>query len=101
LGNLNLRDQDLEIIGQFENMVRLNIHSNPITNEGLAFSKLQNLEALNLYGTQIGDNGLEGLELLQKLRRIYLWNTLVTQEKVDNLKAKRPDLEINLGEVTS
>ena len=60
-----------------------------------------NLEALNLYATQIGDNGLEGLELLQKLNRIYIWSTQVTPKKVENLKAKRPDLEINLGEVAS
>ena len=102
LSNLNLGDEDLETIGQFENMVRLSIHSNPITNDGLSFlAKLQNLEALNLYGTQIGDNGLERLELLQKLSRVYLWNTQVTKEKIENLKAKRPDLEINLGEAAS
>jgi hypothetical protein len=102
LGNLNLRDQDLEIIGQFQNMVRLDIHSNPITDEGISsLAKLQNLEALNLYGTQIGDNGLEGLVLLHKLSRIYLWNTQVTKAKVENLKTKRPDLEIDLGEETS
>lgn len=102
LNNRNLGDKDLEVIGQFENMVRLNIHSNPITDEGLSFlAKLENLEVLNLYGTQIGDNGLERLELLQKLNRIYLWNTQVTPEKVENLKAKNPDLEINIGEEAS
>ena len=102
LGNLNLRDEDLEVIGQFENMVRLNIHSNPITDDGISFlGRLENLEVLNLYGTKIGDIGLEGLVLLQKLSRIYLWNTQVTPEKVGNLKAKHPDLEINVGEVSS
>ena len=102
LGNLNLRDEDLEVIGQFENMVRLNIHSNPITDDGISFlERLENLEVLNLYGTKIGDNGLERLELLQKLSRIYLWNTQVTPEKVGNLKAKHPDLEINVGEEAS
>ncbi|MDX1767536.1 MAG: c-type cytochrome domain-containing protein, partial [Arenibacter troitsensis] len=102
LGNLNLRDEDLEVIGQFENMVRLNIHSNPITDDGISFlGRLENLEVLNLYGTKIGDNGLERLELLQKLSRIYLWNTQVTPEKVGNLKAKHPDLEINVGEEAS
>lgn len=64
-------------------------------------AKLENLEVLNLYGTQIGDNGLERLELLQKLNRIYLWNTQVTPEKVENLKSKYPDLEINIGEEAS
>lgn len=102
LSNLKLGDEDLEVIGQFENMVRLNIHSNPITDDGISFlGRLENLEVLNLYGTKIGDNGLERLELLQKLSRIYLWNTQVTPEKVGNLKAKHPDLEINVGEEAS
>ncbi len=100
LGNLHLMDKDLEIIGQFINMVRLNIHSNPITDDGISFlGRLENLEVLNLYGTKIGDKGLEGLGLLKELNRIYLWDTQVTPEKVENFKAKHPDLEINLGEV--
>ena len=102
LGNLDLRDKDLEIIGQFEKLVRLNIHSNPITDGGISYlGNLQNLVAINLYGTKIGDDGLEKLKLLQKLSRIYLWNTQVTMEKVEDLKSQHPDMELYLGEVAS
>ena len=58
---------------------------------------LPNLEYLNLYGTNISDTGLQELTDLKNLKKIYLWRTKVTEEGIPQLRAARPELEINFG----
>ena len=43
-------------------------------------SELPELEVINLYGTQVSDEGLSKLSNHPRLHRIYVWNTKVTEK---------------------
>jgi hypothetical protein len=55
---------------------------------------LENLEYLNLYGTQVSDAGLEHLKGLKNLRKLYLWESKATNEGVAGLQQALPEAEI-------
>jgi hypothetical protein len=48
-------------------------------------------------GTQISDRGLLTLAKIKSLKRVYLWQTRVTEKGVAQLKKMRPDLSIQSG----
>ena len=58
---------------------------------------LPNLESLNLYGTQVTNDGVAKLAGLPKLKKLYLWQTKVDQAGIDALKAKLPECEVVMG----
>lgn len=97
LSNLNIQDEDLKIIGQLKLLTGLNLNSNPnISSTGVRYlTQLQHLEYLNLYGTVVNDDVLKSIRLFKKLKRIYLWNTKVTQEKIKEIKTQLPDLKVS------
>ncbi|MFP6900231.1 MAG: hypothetical protein VCA36_04775, partial [Opitutales bacterium] len=49
------------------------------------------------YSTKVTDKGLEHLVGLKKLRRLYLWQSEVTDEGVDKLQKALPGLNVNTG----
>jgi hypothetical protein len=55
------------------------------------------LEYLNLYGTQVSDEGIQQLKSLKNLRKLYLWQTRATEEGVARLQEAMPQLEVNMG----
>jgi len=55
------------------------------------------LRYLNLYGTAIGDAGLEQLTGLKSLRNLYVWQTKVTDEGIKKLKQALPSVNIEKG----
>jgi hypothetical protein len=55
------------------------------------------LESLNLVGTPISDRGLAHLTKIKSLKRVYLWQTRVTEKGVRQLQKMRPDLAIQSG----
>jgi hypothetical protein len=52
---------------------------------------------LNLYGTQVTDEGIQQLSSLKNLKTLYLWKTGVTPEGAARLQNALPQLEVNLG----
>jgi len=60
-------------------------------------ANLQNLESLNLYGTEITDEALSTIEKLPNLEKLFLWQTKVTAKGVENLQVKLPKLVVVLG----
>lgn len=98
MGNTNIGDNDLKVIGQFINLSDLRLFNTKITDEGLAeITSLSNLETLNIYGTGVTDLGLEKLSTLKSLKRIYLWKTKVTASGISELKKNMPDLKVITG----
>lgn len=77
---------------------RLHLEHSTITDTDLAaLSHSTDLQYLNLYGTQITDRGLKHLENLQNLRKLFLWQTDVSYDATEGLKAKIPGLAVDLG----
>ena len=69
-----------------------------ITNECIVYLKqLPELEQLNLYGTNISDEGLKQLASFKKLSVLYLWKTKVTATGVEQFKKERPDVKVEIG----
>jgi uncharacterized membrane protein len=98
LQNANLKDDMLQVIADFPNLVKLEISLNPIDGSGLEFlRKLKHLETLNLYGTRISDSSLELLTGLASIRNIYLWQTDVSPLAVEKLKSSIPYINVDTG----
>lgn len=98
LGNKNLRDQDLKVIGGLQNLRKLHLEGNPITNTGLLFLKtLQQLQYLNLAGTRISSEGLVPLAGLKRLERLYLYDIAAAKLDLSALKKKLPKIIIDTG----
>ena len=98
LGRSEVKDDVLETVGQFPNLVRLRLHQTQITDEGLQHLRgLSNLESLNLFGTNVTDEGLKHLTGLSNLKRLYLWGTKVSESGVQELQKALPELDINTG----
>lgn len=78
---------------------KLHLERTAIGDEGLRHLKsCQDLEYLNVYGTKISDKGLEHLRGLKKLKKLYVWQTGVTEAGIVKLKQSLPGLAI-IGEV--
>jgi uncharacterized membrane protein len=98
LGNAGLKDEDLQAIGQLEELTRLRLEHNDITDAGIAHLKnLPHLESLNVYATQVSDASLDVIAQLPSLKRVYLWQTQVTEEGIERLRTRRPGLMIDTG----
>lgn len=92
-------DPDLEQIGEFTSLTRLNLSNNALTDKGIRYLlDLPELNYLNLYGTLVSDASLAELQNLPKLKSLYLWQTKVSDAGVAALKLERPDIKVTLGE---
>ena len=56
------------------------------------------LEQLNLYGTNITDEGLKQLASFKNLSVIYLRKTKVTANGIEQFKKERPNITIEMGD---
>ena len=91
-----MKDNDLAVVAKMTNLVRLQLNRTMISDAGLAhLSKLPNLETLNLYGTRVTNAGpAKHIKGLKKLKKLYLWDSQVTVEGVEQLRQQMPDVEI-------
>jgi hypothetical protein len=93
LSNTGLRDEDLKIVGQLENLFKLNLSKNDISNQGiLAFGVLKNLTDINLYETEVNTAALNHLMKLPKIQRIYLWETKLPPYYLDSIAKINPTI---------
>jgi uncharacterized membrane protein len=91
-----VKDSDLSIIAQFENLERLELNFTNITSKGLlALKTLPHLKSLSLSGTQVHYQDLQKAMLgLKKLQVIYVWNTPLTADDMKALTAKFKTVQI-------
>jgi len=104
--NLNLsympvKDEDLRLIGSFENLETLNLNYTNITSQGLDYlSGCKNLKSLAVSATVVDSQIMDKLKGLESLQELFLWNTKLTGQEIANLRAGRPELTINAGYTT-
>ena len=95
LSNAGLRNEDLKIVGQLENLFKLNISKNDISNQGiLALGGLKNLTEINLYKTQVNTAALDYLLKLPKIQRIYVWETKLPPSYLDSIAKINPTISL-------
>ena len=99
LADCMLNDNHLSYISNFPNLTRLRIQRNPlVTNKGIeALQKLEHLTELNLYGTRVSNNTLITLGQMKSLKKLFVWNTRITDKDIADFKALHPDVEVIAG----
>ncbi|MDP4914160.1 MAG: hypothetical protein NWR46_07165 [Saprospiraceae bacterium] len=95
LSNTGLRNEDLKIVGQLENLFKLNLSKNDISNQGIwALGGLKNLTEINLYETQVNVAALNHLMKLPKIQRIYVWETKLPPSYLDSIAKINPTISL-------
>lgn len=92
LNKMPVKDADLESIGKFENLQRLNLNFTEISANGLkALTSLKHLSNLAISGTKIRYNELNTLlPAFKNLQSISVWNTSLSVSEIAQLqKANR------------
>ena len=93
LSNTGLRNEDLKIVGQLENLFKLNLSKNDISNPGIMdLGELKNLTEINLYETEVNAAALNHLMKLPKIQRIYLWETKLPPLYLDSIAKINPTI---------
>ena len=95
LSNTGLRNEDLKIVGQLENLFKLNLSKNDISNQGIMdLGELKNLTEINLYETEVNAAALNHLMKLPKIQRIYVWETKLPPNYLDSIAKINPTISL-------
>lgn len=98
LDKMPVTDNDLQIIGQFENLRDLNLSFTKITGTGLSYlEKLHHLRNLSVTNTSVKKEDIEKLKTLKEIRNIFVWNTGINIADAEWLNMKYPSLGIRMG----
>ncbi len=90
-----LRNEYLKIVGQLENLFKLNLSKNDISNQGIMdLGVLKNLTEINLYETEVNTAALNHLMKLPKIQRIYLWETKLPPYYLDSIAKINPTISL-------
>lgn len=98
LSDSKISDEGLNLLKQCANATKLNLKNTAITNASVPkIGTLKKLEYLNIVGTKINDEGLLELIPSESLRKIYCWNTGITENGIQRFQKKYPKIEIDFG----
>lgn len=98
LGKSNLNDALFSIIADLPHLQKLSANQTAISGAALKhLSDHEYLEYLNLHHTQVDNKGVQNIFQLKRLKKLFLWETLVSPELVAEISKERPKLEVNMG----
>jgi hypothetical protein len=97
-----LDDAALAGFERLTQLTKLRLSDNRLTDGCLeSLARLPKLESLNLYANPgVTDAGLPVLARIATLKRVYLWETGVSEAGVAELAELRPDLAVQMGAAT-
>lgn len=79
MGNTNISDSGLVIIGKCSQLIFLQLNNTKISDKGMPYlSSLHNLRSLNVVGTAVSVKGMLVLQKLKSLQSVYLYQSKVT-----------------------
>ena len=94
-----LKDVDLSNLSKFKKIEKLWLDHTGISDNTLKLVKtLENLEYLNIVGTNSTANGLRGLMQMPKLKMIYANGTKITEEEIYALKESKGSAKLYFGD---
>lgn len=97
LANTSVTDGGLKNIAGLK-LQKLHLEKTGIGDSGLMHLKeMEDLTYLNLYATKVTDEGLKHLTGLKKLRKVYVWQSQVTENGMKSLEKQIPGLKV-IGE---
>ena len=98
LSDSALKDKNLEVLAEMENLTRLSLQNNPLTTETLApIQNLQHLEILNIYNTEIDHEIFNYLIKIKSLKKVFLWDTQITPAELKAQGSSLGAIEIISG----
>ncbi|MGN6437642.1 MAG: c-type cytochrome domain-containing protein [Agriterribacter sp.] len=98
LNKLPVKDDDLKLVAQFENLRRLNLNFTNITGSGLKeLNKLAHLRNLYLSGTKTNYSSLKDLKNIPELQQVAVWNNPLTAAETENLQKENPQITFITG----
>jgi uncharacterized membrane protein len=100
LSNMPADDKLLNTMGMFKNLEKLNLNGTSITGKTLGkLADCKHLEQLSLAGTAVDMNALQPLTAISSLKKVFLWNTKITDQDIVALKKQYPQISWDLGYV--
>lgn len=98
LAKMPVKDADIKIISEFENLRRLNLSFTSITGTVLPeLKKLKFLRSLSLSGTQVNAEQLKQLQSFPELKTVYTWNTPVAATDMEKLQQQIKNIRFETG----
>jgi uncharacterized membrane protein len=98
LAKMPVKDDDIKIISEFENLRRLNLSFTGISGTALTeLKKLKFLKTLSLSGTQVNLTQLEQLQNFPQLKTVYAWNTPVATADIKQLQQQIKGIRFETG----
>lgn len=98
LAKMPLKDEDMKLVSEFENLRRLNISFTNITGASLAeLKKLKHLRSLSLSGTQVKAEQLKQLSGFPSLKTVYTWNLPVPEADMKNIVQQSKNIRFETG----
>lgn len=98
LARLPVKDEDLKIVRQLENLRKLNLNYTSVTSKGLEhLGGLPHLQELALSGTGITSAALEKLLPALSISSLYVWDTKIDSSQLQSLKKKFAKVYIESG----
>lgn len=95
LPNSGLTDDMLSNFKSLSNLTKLKIQGNPITSAGLAqLENLSNLETINITNTKVDNSFFELLDRMPKLKSLYVWQSDITADALDQARIDYPGVDI-------
>ncbi|WP_018623134.1 c-type cytochrome domain-containing protein [Spirosoma luteum] len=99
LTKLPVKDADLSLVGQFENIQKLDLNFTDITGKGLKeLVPLKHLESLTLSGTKVAYTDVrDQFRAFKNLKTVTLWETPLTDTEISQLKKANPKITFIAG----
>ena len=95
LGESRLKDSHIKFISKMKNLTRLSLQKNNLKTDALKpLLNLDHIEILNLHSTKVDKEIFELIENSKSLKKVFLWNTLITSKEINNQNQKYEGIEI-------
>ena len=93
-------DNGLKTIAQFENLEELILNGTKISGSTLyLLESCKKLERISLANTKVSAKGIEGLAKMNSLKKVYLWQSGLSQTEIYNLSNKFPGIYWDHGTI--
>lgn len=96
LSDMQLSDDMLAQLPTFPHLTRMRLEKNLLTDTSIPViaRRLPQLNSLNLYENRITDAAVGDLAEIDRLERLFIWQTHITSVGIDQLQSLKPELKI-------
>lgn len=98
LNKMPVKDNELKIIGQFENLRKLNLNFTDINGDGLKYlANLKFLRNLSLSGTAVNNKTIQNIKPIKSLELLVVWSTAIKENEIRELQKSNKKIKFILG----